>query len=469
MIGEVHTLSKGVCLVANSRIRKGTTILIENPITSIVTNGGFNDNRDTELHTLANKLLKLSIHDKNAKEFVNMICSEEDKHQYLYGDDIRNISKYVYNSLNREVDINICIKVVQKMTRNVFTITDNELNKVGIGMYQLASRFNHSCSPNAIQTFDGDILTIRSTTDIDKNEEITISYIDTGNKYACIRRIELWKQYAFYCHCNRCCQENSSMNYWKCTNNCTGVYSNNCSISHCNIYQKWLSNPISVLNGNDTFLQPSHSSHLILNNKFKIIYELSLPIEHICINKTYEPFIYNHDYYCNKCNSRLTCVEIAQIIDDITNIYYNKIKSYESKVIIQNNKNLSDSLIRWYLALFDILVKKLGGHQYAVFDIGTKLCLSYIHLKRYSDALRINMRYLPAIKYCYSQNVLLSEMKYHNVAAIQFIQIAKLTNVYDESLFKHDSEFNYYDIAVRIIGITHGENSLFYREVISML
>ena len=49
-----------------------------------------------------------------------------------------------------------------RISCNSFTITNAELNTVGIGIYQTASLLNHSCDPNCVALFDGRDITIRA-------------------------------------------------------------------------------------------------------------------------------------------------------------------------------------------------------------------------------------------------------------------------------------------------------------------
>ncbi len=62
---------------------------------------------------------------------------------------------------------------------------------------------NHSCNPNAVVSFDGPSLNVRSLRDIDQDEEIFISYVDiTDNPWQ--RQKELSERYFFRCDCVEC-------------------------------------------------------------------------------------------------------------------------------------------------------------------------------------------------------------------------------------------------------------------------
>lgn len=74
----------------------------------------------------------------------------------------------------------------------------------GAAVFPYASRFNHSCNPNACFTWNSAIQkeTIHAMTDIQLGEEITLSYCDmTHNRM--LRKWEL-NHYGFECDCRAC-------------------------------------------------------------------------------------------------------------------------------------------------------------------------------------------------------------------------------------------------------------------------
>ncbi|KAM9316757.1 histone-lysine N-methyltransferase SMYD3 [Gastrophryne carolinensis] len=90
-----------------------------------------------------------------------------------------------------------------KVTCNSFTISDGEMQDVGVGLYPSMSLLNHSCDPNCVIVFEGTCLQLRTVKKIDKSEELTISYIDVKMP-SDLRQIQLQRQYCFRCDCNRC-------------------------------------------------------------------------------------------------------------------------------------------------------------------------------------------------------------------------------------------------------------------------
>ncbi|XP_061566922.1 histone-lysine N-methyltransferase SMYD3 [Cololabis saira] len=95
------------------------------------------------------------------------------------------------------------ISVIAKVTCNCFTISDRELQEIGVGLYPSLSLLNHDCRPNCVMMFEGTKLQLRAVRDINPEEELTISYVEslslTGE-----RQGQLEDQYHFTCRCQRC-------------------------------------------------------------------------------------------------------------------------------------------------------------------------------------------------------------------------------------------------------------------------
>jgi SET and MYND domain-containing protein len=105
------------------------------------------------------------------------------------------------------------IMMVSRMKTNGFSICDGENVAIGVGLFDVASNMNHSCRPNALQTFSytrqGVLPTIRITacTAISSRDEICISYIDNGCPRD-MRRKRLQEGYHFWCTCSACRDDN---------------------------------------------------------------------------------------------------------------------------------------------------------------------------------------------------------------------------------------------------------------------
>uniref|UniRef100_A0A668A0T2 [histone H3]-lysine(4) N-trimethyltransferase n=1 Tax=Myripristis murdjan TaxID=586833 RepID=A0A668A0T2_9TELE len=95
------------------------------------------------------------------------------------------------------------LSLIAKVTCNCFTISDGELQEIGVGLYPSLSLLNHDCRPNCVMVFEGTKLHLRAVQDISPKEELTISYIETVS-LTVDRQRQLEEQYHFTCHCQRC-------------------------------------------------------------------------------------------------------------------------------------------------------------------------------------------------------------------------------------------------------------------------
>ncbi|KFP39115.1 Histone-lysine N-methyltransferase SMYD3, partial [Chlamydotis macqueenii] len=90
-----------------------------------------------------------------------------------------------------------------QVTCNCFTISNGEMQDVGVGLYPSMSLLNHSCDPNCVIVFEGYQLLLHSIREIQIGEELTISYIESlmpTNE----RQKQLMRQYCFECDCLLC-------------------------------------------------------------------------------------------------------------------------------------------------------------------------------------------------------------------------------------------------------------------------
>eukprot|EP00066_Takifugu_rubripes_P005502 XP_003969594.1 PREDICTED: histone-lysine N-methyltransferase SMYD3 [Takifugu rubripes] len=95
------------------------------------------------------------------------------------------------------------LSLIAKVTCNCFTISDGELQEIGVGLYPSLSLLNHDCRPNCVMVFEGTKLLLRAVRGLSPGEELTISYIETLSLNE-DRQQRLEDQYCFTCHC-QCC------------------------------------------------------------------------------------------------------------------------------------------------------------------------------------------------------------------------------------------------------------------------
>ena len=73
-------------------------------------------------------------------------------------------------------------------------------------LFERLSRINHSCSPNMAREYDGDSAFLFALKDVQKGEELTISYLSDAalEMSADKRRAELKAKFNFWCACDWC-------------------------------------------------------------------------------------------------------------------------------------------------------------------------------------------------------------------------------------------------------------------------
>lgn len=104
-------------------------------------------------------------------------------------------------------------RYMAKICSNSFSITDKNLNEIGVGLYRGANLFNHSCVPNCVAIFEGLDIQIRTIRPVSKDEELTICYIDVNGTSA-EREHMLEKQYGFTCGCELCSPLSTLQKYY---------------------------------------------------------------------------------------------------------------------------------------------------------------------------------------------------------------------------------------------------------------
>ncbi|KAI3323581.1 SET domain-containing protein [Xylariaceae sp. AK1471] len=95
------------------------------------------------------------------------------------------------------------IDVLCKLQVNSFNRLDEDVGQTGLYMNPALAMVNHSCIPNAFVQFVGRQALLHAYQEINKGEEIQISYIDC-NIHLSHRQEALKTRYHFTCHCPRC-------------------------------------------------------------------------------------------------------------------------------------------------------------------------------------------------------------------------------------------------------------------------
>ncbi|KAF9572521.1 hypothetical protein EC968_009745 [Mortierella alpina] len=118
-------------------------------------------------------------------------------------------SKFAFKSEQSRGEPPSVRELVQYLCRfhcNNFSIHDAELFTMAEGTFPIGALFNHSCRPNAIVMYEGQVQVVRALEDIAIGQEVCTSYVDNGVQRQ-ERRHLLKEKYHFDCHCPRCCED----------------------------------------------------------------------------------------------------------------------------------------------------------------------------------------------------------------------------------------------------------------------
>lgn len=96
--------------------------------------------------------------------------------------------------------------MIRQINANQHTVNTQLQPRLGNCLVPSAALINHSCSPNSHHLSEGPELVVRSYRSIAKNEEITLSYVNSAQSLE-ERQKMLANGYGFGCQCLRCQKE----------------------------------------------------------------------------------------------------------------------------------------------------------------------------------------------------------------------------------------------------------------------
>ena len=182
MVHVVNTRARGRCLVASEHIVAGNDIIVEDPFVSVP----FETGRESSIELAYRLYQKCSIGSAELSTFQQLCAPRPLEVSSMQEDMLRKLIRVKSENLEHRLEFS---EIFSRINFNAFTIQDEEMMAIGVGIYTKAAMINHSCNPNCVQTFVKDRLYIRSIRDIKSGEEITITYI--GKNMACFAPISL--------------------------------------------------------------------------------------------------------------------------------------------------------------------------------------------------------------------------------------------------------------------------------------
>ncbi|OQV15635.1 putative Histone-lysine N-methyltransferase SMYD3 [Hypsibius exemplaris] len=94
-------------------------------------------------------------------------------------------------------------EIYSRIKSNAYAIQGPTNEPLGHGVFLSAAKFDHSCRPNAAQSYDGPDMLVHAITDIPTLEDVRVTYTAL-NQPARLRRKFLKEHYFFDCECERC-------------------------------------------------------------------------------------------------------------------------------------------------------------------------------------------------------------------------------------------------------------------------
>jgi len=225
MLVEVHvTEEKGRGLYAAEAIKSGDVIISEEiPIscsfpsieTALAHGIVYKEHEvqflsaDTGDAAVGHTLVLLAARALDADEkAVNELCRPEDS-EIKETDDVQlqmqaqrvaSMLRASGGSSSFNVSKDRCVDALLRLSCNAFALSGTG----GLAVYARASCVNHSCTPNATQSFDAaGRVTVTAERAIPLGDEVTISYVDL-TKASWVRQWALREKYHFCCRCTRC-------------------------------------------------------------------------------------------------------------------------------------------------------------------------------------------------------------------------------------------------------------------------
>ncbi|GAB6021414.1 hypothetical protein CHUAL_004023 [Chamberlinius hualienensis] len=171
----------------------------------------------------------------------------------------------------------VCLRHIQQLICNANAITglcrESSVGKGGVeietqeriatAIYPSASLMNHSCEPNIISSYMGNVIIVKAANNISCNDEIFNCYGPHYLRLARSDRMEaLLQQYYFECSCQHCSAEPKKLYETYRCKSCGGSISENSTCSQCH----------SLFADSKTFVQQYQQS-LTYFKKSKMFYE----------------------------------------------------------------------------------------------------------------------------------------------------------------------------------------------------
>jgi hypothetical protein len=428
---------KGFAVVATQKLYPGTLVHREKSAVFVPISNNPEGSSDS-MTSLAMEVILSMRGNSKISTGVEGLCGNMSKRSIQNLSMIKLTAKKI-SARMRHVDTETIELILDKILSNVFTVTGPEMNPLGAALYIKGSKYNHSCAPNAHQSFIGDVLIIRVTSVVEIGEEICISYVDTGQSTA-VRRAELLRSYCFMCYCPKC-SLGDQYNGYKCLDrSCRGICSFDEPFSATR-YRLWLSGELhrfSPLNWAPG-VERSWMRHL--------------PCSEIVLTALMFPSYAVTDLpdtvaRCSVCGQSLSLKKVLESVMAIN----------EKKKILDRSSSSDESRRLEQMKSINAHLRSiLFDSNYAVMESLSALVLELIKLARYTEAANLGATSVNCFKTLYP-------LKSH-VVAIQELQIAKLHSC----IGNINESRRYLGAALESLRVSIGEDHELYQEALRQL
>ena len=213
LIQESYNTTKGNHYIAKENIKEGTLLIVEIPLISIY------DEEIKKFSSTFEKLQKMGFSQNELAleilltNFKDRIEFNEEK-KYLI-DKISQLSSFELKNTTKSKEERMKSfeynedNIRDIISTNAILTLRNDRKKIApielcYGLYIKSSFFNHSCEPNCFYYGIANLLIVKAIKNINKGEELTVSYIEPKPAY--MRKNELLK-WEFNCECKYCKEE----------------------------------------------------------------------------------------------------------------------------------------------------------------------------------------------------------------------------------------------------------------------
>jgi tetratricopeptide (TPR) repeat protein len=191
---------KGKGIIATGNITRGTLLLASQAFSmSASDKAGRVDSHGPRLFLIMSVLQRFHNFPDQTSEFYQLDCGPFSRAPLPDG--IADVSR-----IQRICSINQVI-IENELDLTESNSTDTEM--LPCGLWMMPSFINHSCEPNAIRLFFGNLMMVRALKDIRQGEEILVDYVPRSGDIRERRRVLL--SFNFKCRCAWCLEDAATL------------------------------------------------------------------------------------------------------------------------------------------------------------------------------------------------------------------------------------------------------------------